>query len=170
MSSVVYRFVRQGGRYKLVSTEHADFLLRRGIGVKVGDDVLLDPLEVAYLAVSHKVVVDGAEVKLLDIVKDIDNFLKLNVYLDLRRRGYYVKLITDEAPVDLLLWEKGKRPGEHSPRYGVKIVTEGTGVKVADLSRTLKYCESMGLQLVLALVSGEGVITYYKAFSFRAIR
>ncbi|WP_243665672.1 hypothetical protein [Vulcanisaeta sp. JCM 16159] len=54
-----------------------------------------------------------------------------------------------------------------SPRYMIKIVTEGLGIQVMELLNVLKYSESMGAQLVLALVSSEGVITYYKAFTFK---
>ena len=99
---------------------------------------------------------------------NVEDMLRFIVYLDLRKRGYDVKLTSKDSPIDLLVWEKGKRPIKTQPRYGVKIVTEGLGIRVLDLSSVLKYCESMGLQLVLALVSNDGVITYYKAFSLKS--
>lgn len=54
----------------------------------------------------------------------------------------------------------------------IKIVTEGgLGIQVMELLNVLKYSESMGAQLVLALVSSEGgVITYYKAFTFKPVK
>ncbi len=143
-------------------------LLERGFGTRIGEGLILDPIEVAYLVSrKNKVIVNGKEISEEDALKLVPNFFRFIVYCDLRKRGYFVKPAEAEAPLDLLMWEKGKKVTECPPRYGVKIVTEGLGVKVVDLAHTLKYCESMGLQLVLALISNDGVVTYYKAFSMK---
>ena len=143
-------------------------LAKRGIGTLENGRLVLSPVEVAYLMTRYKIRIDGEEPSLDKVLQGIDNFLKFVVYQDLRKRGYDVKLAGPEAPIDLLVWDKGKRASEAQPRYGVKIVTEGLGIRVLDLAALLKYCESMGLQLVLALVSNDGVVTYYKTFSLRA--
>ncbi len=148
--------------------ELVEDLLRRGYGTRSERGLLLDPIEAAHLAAQrNKIVVDGVEVTETDLLKHVHNFLRYIVYRDLRKRGYFVKPAGSDAPLDLLVWEKGRKVGSDPPRYGIKIVTEGIGIKIADLAATLKYCESMGLQLVLALVSNDGVVTYYKVFSIR---
>ncbi len=38
----------------------------------------------------------------------------------------------------------------------IKMITEGLGIQVMELLNVLRYSESMGMQLVLALVSSEG--------------
>lgn len=163
-------FIKIGKLYKLVTEDVKDYLIKRGIGTRINNDLYLDALEIAYLALHYRVYVDGKPVNAIEFTKNIDNFLKFTVYLDLRKRGYYVKVNIGDAPIDLLMWEKGKNPVNSNPKYGIKIVTEGLGIKVSDLLNVLKYCESMGIQLVLALVSNEGVITYYKAFTYRPIK
>ncbi len=145
-------------------------LAKRGVGTVEDNKLVLSPVEVAYLMTRYKIRIDGEEPTLDKVLRGVDNFLKFVVYQDLRKRGYDVRLAGPEAPIDLLVWEKGKRATEAQPRYGVKIVTEGLGIRVLELATLLKYCESMGLQLVLALVSNDGVVTYYKTFSLRADR
>ncbi len=146
-------------------------LYEQGIGDKIDDRILkVSPIELAYLTTRLKVVQDSRELKCEDVLKEIDNILRFITYLDLRKRGYNVKIVSEGSPIDLLVWEKGKKPMRAQPRYAVKIVTEGLGIRVLELSSVLKYCEAMGLQLVLALLSNDGVVTYYKAFSLRDFR
>ena len=153
------------------SQEVIEDLLRRGFGARTERGILLDPIEVAYLASQkNRIIVDNVEVSENELLKQIPNFLKYVVYCDLRRRGYYVKPAETESPLDLLMWEKGRKAIEEPPRYGIKIVTEGLGIRAVELASILKYCESMGLQLVLALVSNDGVVTYYKTFSLKLER
>ncbi len=143
-------------------------LVEHGIGEKVDNrKIKVTRIELAYLATRFKIFHNNRELDIKDIVRSIDNMLKFIVYLDLRKRGYDVKITPQNSSIDLLVWEKGKRPINTQPKYGVKIVTEGLGIKVLDLSSILKYCESMGLQLVLALISNDGIVTYYKAFSLK---
>ena len=161
----------ENGRYVLEDPDLVDDLYKRGFGIKQGSRLIMEPIEVAYLATQrYKVIVNNSEVTAEDLLKGVDNFLKYVVYCDLRRRGYYVRPAQPDAPLDLVMWEKGKKVTDEPPRYGIKIVTEGLGIRVIDLASILKYCESMGLQLVLALVSNDGVVTYYKAFSLKPER
>ncbi len=165
----VLRLKQEGNVYVLEEPEDlVKELARRGIGTLCDNKLILQPVEVAYLMTRHRVFVNNDELTLDKVLQGIDNFLKFVVYQDLRKRGYDVRLAGPESPLDLLVWDKGKRASEAPPRYGLKIVTEGLGIKVVDLSYLLKYCESMGLQLVLALISNDGVVTYYKVFSLRA--
>lgn len=145
-------------------------LEERGIGERRGSEYILRTIELVYMAMNdYRIFVDGNEVNANELIRNVKNPHALTVYLDMRRRGYFLRPVVN-GPVDFLVWDKGKNPINSSPRYMIKIVTEGLGIQVMDLLNVLKYSESMGMQLVLALVSGDGVITYYKAFSFKPIK
>ncbi len=167
------RIVEKGDTYYIVESDRDSIttLHEQGIGEKVSETRLkVSPIELAYLTTRFRVIDKGSEISISDVLKDVNDILRLIVYVDLRKRGYNVKITPDNSPIDLLVWEKGKRPSKTQPRYAIKIVTEGLGIRALDLSSILKYCESMGLQLVLALLSNDGVVTYYKAFSLRDLR
>ncbi|NPB00367.1 MAG: endonuclease [Crenarchaeota archaeon] len=167
------RIVKKEDNYYIIEGEKDSVvaLYEQGIGEKVSDARLkVSPIELAYLTTRFRVIDRGSELSIGDVLKDVNDILKLIVYVDLRKRGYNVKITPDRSPIDLLVWEKGKKPGKTQPRYAIKIVTEGLGIRALDLSSILKYCESMGLQLVLALLSNDGVVTYYKAFSLKDLR
>ncbi|KUO80077.1 MAG: endonuclease [Vulcanisaeta sp. OSP_8] len=158
--------------YYLVRLDPGDVgeLEGKGIGERKDSHFVLRLVELIYLAMSgYRVFLDGYEIDVNELIKGIDNPHALTVYLDMRRRGYFIKP-TLNGPVDFLVWDKGKNPLKSSPSYMIKIVTEGLGIQVMNLLNVLKYSESMGTQLVLALVSSEGVITYYKAFTFRPVK
>ncbi|NPA23024.1 MAG: endonuclease [Crenarchaeota archaeon] len=159
-------YIAEGDR-ESIATLH-----EQGIGEKVSDSRLkVSPIELAYLTTRFRVVDrEGREIRIEDVLQNVGDILRFIVYLDLRKRGYNVKITPDDSPIDILVWEKGKKPSKARPRYAVKIVTEGLGIRALDLSSLLRYCEAMGLQLVLALLSNDGVVTYYKAFSLRDFR
>jgi len=161
-----------GGYYRVIGIgeDEAKDFLRRGIGDLINGEFRVEPMELAYLVFTGtKVFMDNNELTFGDVIKGLKDMSALMIYLDMRRRGYYVKPVR-EGPIDFLVWEKGKSPINSNPRYMLKILTEGVGERVVDLVRLMRYSESMGSQLVLALVSSEGVVTYYKAFSFRSTR
>nr|KJR71752.1 MAG: endonuclease [Vulcanisaeta sp. AZ3] len=169
----VLEVVREGDdEYSLVKPgpNYVKSLEERGIGERRGALYVLRTIELIYLLMSeYRVVIDGREVNVNELVKHINNPYALTVYLDMRKRGYFIRPVAN-GPVDFLVWDKGKSPIDSSPRYMIKIVTEGLEIQIMKLLNVLKYSESMGAQLVLALVSSEGVITYYKAFTFKPVR
>ncbi|GAB6946900.1 hypothetical protein JCM16161A_10300 [Vulcanisaeta sp. JCM 16161] len=158
--------------YSLIEISSGDIheFREKGIGDVRNGTIILRPVELVYLSITgYRVIVDGNEMNVDELIKDVKNPHALTVYLDMRKRGYFIKPVTN-GPVDFLVWDKGKSPVNSSPRYMIKIVTEGLGIQVMELLNVLKYSESMGAQLVLALVSSEGVITYYKAFTFKPVK
>ncbi|ADN50803.1 endonuclease [Vulcanisaeta distributa] len=166
--------VRKTGtdEYSLVKISNGDVheFEERGIGDVRDGTMVLRPIELVYLSIiGYRVLIDGNEVGVDELIKEVKSPHALTVYLDMRKRGYFIKPVIN-GPVDFLVWDKGKSPVNSSPRYMIKIVTEGLGIQVMELLNVLKYSESMGTQLVLALVSSEGVITYYKAFTFRPVK
>ncbi|MGC8607640.1 MAG: endonuclease [Vulcanisaeta sp.] len=158
--------------YSLVKIDNGDLheLEDRGIGEVKNDTFVLKPIELIYLSIiGYRVMINDNEVGVDELIREAKNPHVLTVYLDMRKRGYFIKPVVN-GPVDFLVWDKGKSPVSSSPRYMIKIVTEGLGIQVMELLNVLKYSESMGAQLVLALVSSEGVITYYKAFTFKPVK
>ncbi|WP_460173256.1 endonuclease [Vulcanisaeta sp. JCM 14467] len=142
----------------------------RGIGDVKDGTIVLRPIELVYLSmIGYKIVIDDHEANINELIREVKNPHALTVYLDMRKRGYFIKPVVN-GPVDFLVWDKGKSPLNSGPRYMIKIVSEGLGIQVMELLNVLKYSESMGAQLVLALVSSEGVITYYKAFTFKPVK
>ncbi len=158
--------------YSLTRLSNGDLheLEERGIGELRDETLILKPIELIYLSIAgYRILINGEEISVEDLIKEVNNPHALTVYLDMRKRGYFIKPVVN-GPVDFLVWDKGKSPLTSSPRYMIKIVTEGLGIQVMELLNVLRYSESMGMQLVLALVSSEGVITYYKAFTFRPVK
>ncbi|WP_069807513.1 endonuclease [Vulcanisaeta thermophila] len=154
--------------YRLVRIEpmSTEELAERGIGEGGDNGYYLNPMELIYLALNdYEVILNGNHVGIDELMKHVGNTQALTVYLDMRGRGYFIKPI--RGPVDFLVWDKGKDALRTYPKYAIKLVTEGSGIQVSELLQVLRYSESMGLQLVLALISTEGVITYYKAFTFK---
>jgi tRNA-intron endonuclease len=164
---------REGANeYLLIRIDPDDIgeLESKGIGERRDGRFILRAVELVYLAmIGYSVYIDGYEIGIDELIKHVDNPYALSVYLDMRKRGYFIKP-TPNGPVDFLVWDKGKDPLKSSPSYMIKIVTEGLGIQVMNLLNVLKYSEGMGAQLVLALVSSEGVITYYKAFTFKPVK
>lgn len=124
----------------------------------------IDPVELAYLiyAGDFKVYSNGVQLSITDVLGRGD-FEKFIVYLDLRNRGLYVKPVRD-GKVDFLVWDKKRNALSTSPQYMVKILDEGRGIKTSELVELTNYAERNRMKLILALLSAEGTLTYYKAF------
>jgi tRNA-intron endonuclease len=125
----------------------------------------IDPIELAYLIYmgDFKVYINGRPASIMDVLRsgDLEKFM---VYLDLRNRGLYVKPVRD-GKVDMLVWDKKKNALSSNPQYVVKILDEGRGIRTTELLELTDYAERNGMKLVLALLSSEGTLTYYRAFT-----
>ncbi len=125
----------------------------------------IDPLELAYLMFvgEFKVYMDNRPLTLNDVLKpgDLEKFI---VYLDLRNRGLYAKPVRG-GRVDFLVWDKKRNALADTPSYMVKILDEGRGIRTSELLELASYAERQGMKLILALVSSEGTLTYYRAYS-----
>lgn len=125
----------------------------------------IDPIELAYLMQvgDVKVYVNGKPASIVNILKsgDLEKFI---VYLDLRNRGFYVKPVRD-GKIDLIAWDKKRNALSSNPQYMIKILDEGRGIKTTELLELTDYAERNGMKLILALLSSEGTLTYYRAFT-----
>lgn len=126
-------------------------LERRGFGVKRGDKIILDPVEVVYLFIKNNAKIRDATKK-YDIGevfewakgKKRDFLCYYFVYEDLRERGQKVK-----PSGSFLIGRQVFYP-----------ISEKVTVKIPELNKLLK---NFG-EIILAIVDEESEITYYKAY------
>ena len=167
MKSVKILRVKSVGDFYAVEDDLSRLLLN---DKKPLDPDKIDPIELAYLiyAGDFKVYVDGRQVTISDVLHsgDLEKFV---VYLDLRNRGLYVKPVRD-GKIDMLVWDKKRNALSSSPQYMIKILDEGRGIKTTELLELTDYAERNRMKLILALLSSEGTLTYYRAFTIEPIQ
>ena len=125
-------------------------LERRGFGVKKGDKIILDPVEVVYLFIKNNAKVKKKKNLSINEVfewaeskrKDFSSFYF--VYEDLRDRGYKIK-----PSNNFLIGKRVFYP-----------ISERVEISIPELNRLLKNFE----EVVLAIVDEESEITYYKVY------
>ncbi len=85
------------------------------------------------------------------------NLLEEQVINDLKSRGFKILERIDE----------GLFVAEKNDRYLFYVMVEGVEKPLRQLYRVLNMGESMSMSVVLALVSNDGVVTYYFAHKLR---
>ncbi|MGC8570670.1 MAG: hypothetical protein ACP5L1_05015 [Caldivirga sp.] len=162
MKSVKILKVKSVGDFYAIEDDLSRLLLS---DKKPLDPDKIDPIELAYLIYvgDFKVYVDGKQASITDVLHsgDLERFV---VYLDLRNRGLYVKPVRD-GKIDMLVWDKKKNALSSNPQYMIKILDEGKGIKTTELLELTDYAEKNRMRLILALLSSEGTLTYYRAFT-----
>ncbi len=89
--------VRKTGtdEYSLVKISNGDvheFEERGGIGDVRDGTMVLRPIELVYLSIiGYRVLIDGNEVGVDELIKEVKSPHALTVYLDMRKRGYFIK-------------------------------------------------------------------------------
>ncbi|MEL9990722.1 MAG: ribonuclease BN [Thermoproteus sp.] len=86
--------------------------------------------------------------------------LEEQVINDLKSRGFK---IVEKIDSGLFIAEKGQR-------YLFYVLAEGVEKPLRQLYRVLNMGESISTPVVLALVSNDGVVTYYSAYKLRLPR
>ncbi|WP_243665673.1 hypothetical protein [Vulcanisaeta sp. JCM 16159] len=104
--------VRKTGtdEYSLIKINNGDAyeLEEKGIGDERSGTMVLRPIELVYLSIiGYRVMIDGNEAGVNELIREIKNPHALTVYLDMRKRGYFIKPVVN-GPVDFLVWDKGK--------------------------------------------------------------
>jgi len=162
MRSMKILRVKDAGGFYAVEDEASRLLLSDKRFINPDE---IDPIELAYLIYmgDFKVYINGKPVSIIDVLRsgDLEKFM---VYLDLRNRGLYVKSVRD-GKIDMLVWDKKKNALSSNPQYVVKILDEGRGIRTTELLELTDYAEKNRMKLVLALLSSEGTLTYYRAFT-----
>ncbi|MGM0371797.1 MAG: tRNA-intron lyase [Halobacteriota archaeon] len=128
----------------------------RGYGRPLeGNRIALDPLEAAHLLYRGDIAaVDGMDFRAFLASRPAGFAPRFLVYLDLRDRGFYLSparesWVADSEGVDLIVYPRGKGPGDGEVAHRVRVVGERTDVAA----------DSLGDQ-VLAVVDEEGDLTY----------
>ena len=131
-------------------------LERRGFGVKKGERIILDPVEVVYLFIKSnaKVILEGRRCSFKEVFEwaknKKENFMcQYFVYEDLRDRGYRVKVSSDFLIANHVFYP----------------ISEGETIRIPELSKKSENLD----HIVLAIVDEESEITYYKAYKIDPI-
>ncbi|WP_435348270.1 tRNA-intron lyase [Haloarchaeobius sp. HRN-SO-5] len=133
----------------------------RGYGYPLGGgEIALAPVEAAHLLYRGDLdAVDGMDFRAFLRESAEDGFVPtFLVYADLRERGFYLSparadwlqtVSADDA--DLVVYPRGKGPGDGAVEYRIRVVGERESVPAADLG-----------DCVLAVVDEESEITYFE--------
>ncbi|MEM3672866.1 MAG: tRNA-intron lyase [Candidatus Bathyarchaeia archaeon] len=142
-------------------------LSSRGYGTEENNDLLLTFYEALYLM--DKGILEVEDEKegnvdfrnLLQHYESIDEnaWAKYLVYRDLRNRGYVVREGFGLG-VDFRVYERGEY-GKDAAKYLILSVQEGKPISLEDLTNTLKNCQSLKKELILAVMNRRGETVYY---------
>jgi tRNA-intron endonuclease len=128
----------------------------RGYGRPLeGNRIALDPLEAAHLLYRGDIeTVAGMDFRAFLASRPAGFAPRFLVYLDLRDRGFYLspareEWVDDPAGVDLIVYPRGKGPGDGDVAHRVRVVGERTDVAADSLH-----------DQALAVVDEEGDLTY----------
>ncbi|WGI18045.1 tRNA-intron lyase [Methanonatronarchaeum sp. AMET-Sl] len=129
-------------------------------GTKTQNGLLLNHIEAAYLTEMNKLKLNKE--KLIETAsQNTERFeLKFIVYRDLRERGLFMKQGGESA--DLFLYNRGKKPDKHQFKYLVHIYSEKDKININWIHKRTKKAENLRKTPLIALVDGEGDITYYQ--------
>ncbi|HIH61115.1 MAG TPA: tRNA-intron lyase [Methanobacteriales archaeon] len=130
-----------------------------------GDQLKLSLVEAAYLQWKGKLSIwDGKKRisfnELLSILDRRGLYQKFIVYRDLRERGYIVKTGFKYGS-EFRVYERGKTPTKDHSSYLVRVLHEGTKLKILDFSSYVRVAHGVRKKLILAVVDDEEDITYY---------
>jgi len=90
---------------------------------------------------------------------DENAWAKYLIYRDLRSRGYVVREGFGLG-VDFRAYERGEY-GKDTAKYLIISLQEGKPLTLEALAQTLKQCQSLKKELILAVMSRRGEIVYY---------
>ncbi|RLE56079.1 MAG: tRNA-intron lyase [Thermoprotei archaeon] len=136
-------------------------LYSQGYGELLGNELLLLPVEVMYLA-ERGVLDKELFLKVLKtyVTSDPDLWVKYLVYRDLRSRGYVVK--GGSSRVDFRLYERGGWKRGQPAKYYVKVLIEGRRIDLDELVQCVNEALRVRKELILAIVDSLGTVSYYR--------
>ncbi|HDJ96909.1 MAG TPA: hypothetical protein ENG54_00400 [Thermofilum sp.] len=141
------------------------YLSEKRYGMMSEHGILLEPLEALYLLRRGNLILKDAkgstvEFKqlLIEIArKDPDIWVKLELYTDLRKRGFYVRTGFSEGIVFLV----DQKKGEKFKKYLVYGFTEGKRVGFSEFEEVFRRAIESGREPLIAVIDKESNITYY---------
>jgi len=152
---------------EILEEQDASILSSKGYGTPENNKLLLTYYEALYLLYKKNMEIEdekGENIGFKELLKhykctDENAWAKYLVYRDLRSRGYVVRGGFG-AGIDFRVYERGEY-SEKTAKYLVRSVLEGKPTSLDDLTRTLRQCQSLKKQLVLAVMNRRAEIVYY---------
>lgn len=148
--------------------EKYERLMEKGFGEKIGDKLLLSPVEALYLLENKEIEIKGKRGKLgwkalLEKFEKYDKGLanKYIVFKDLRKKGYVVRTGLKYG-AHFRVYRRGVRVGEGHSHWLVEVIPEEWKTSIYNLSRAIRLAHSVRKEMIWAVIDTEGDITYYK--------
>ena len=146
-----------------------DQLIQKGLGEKVGKEVVLDLKETLFLLEKKKIKLEdkkGKNVGKKELLKYASKkekgfYQKFIVYNDLRERGFCVKT-GFKFGFDFRVYPRGKKPGEEHTYWVVNVRTQGERISMIEFSRMIRLAGNLKTILLIAIVDSENDINYYE--------
>ncbi len=152
---------------EFVVVEKRDDLINKGYGEVHNNKIRLNSIEALFLMDKGDLEVFYDEKKmnfesLLKYARKFEEkiYERFLVYRDIRTRGYVIKT-GFKFGVHFRVYDRGKYLKEHS-KYLVHVLTENEKLTMFDLARFTRIATSVKKEMIIAVVDGEGDITYYK--------
>lgn len=143
-----------------IEVEASPEVERLGLGRRVGNTVLLDVSELAYIVYRGiEVIHEGKALTLSDVFKYFSrskyDWIKFSVLVDLRNRGRKARAAYG---VNTLIYEKG------SEKFMVFVTEENAPIIASELDAWADIAAKKGFEAVIAVVDAHGDVTYYKTW------
>lgn len=150
-----------------IKDQNVEEISAKGYGVTENDGLLLSFYEALYLLDKGALEVSSEEGEMIDFQKllqyyegvDENAWTKYLTYRDLRSRGYVVREGFGLG-VDFRVYEKGEY-GKDTAKYLILSIQEGKPIPLEELASTLKQCQSLKKELILAVMNRRGETVYY---------
>ncbi len=158
----------KNGCYVLNKRENPKWrlLIAEGMGKEEGEIIRLHPLEVSYLILKRRVDESHTRLDLEEIIyaectKDKEFMTKFITYLDLRERGFPIK-VSGPSPIVFEVYDRGADVSVETSRRYLMVVHAEKSIGIETLSTALEMAKRDDKDLVLAIVDQDGDIVYYK--------
>jgi tRNA-intron endonuclease len=156
-----------GKSVKITDKQKIEEFKAKGYGIIENGGLLLNFYEALHLLDKGLIEVEdekGEKIdfqQLLQVAEKVDEnaWAKYLVYRDLRSRGYVVREGFGLG-VDFRIYERGEY-GKDTAKYLILSLLEGRPITMGELVQTVKQCQSLKKELVLAVMSRRGEIVYY---------
>lgn len=159
---------------KVLISDGQEFYEKNGFGDLTENGLEVCPEEALYLMEKKRITVSAEGVELdfnplLDRFRAlyVDIYIRYQVFRDLRDRGLVVRSGLKYG-THFRVYERGVRPkkGVRAPwehaKYLVHAISEGQTYTVPEMARFVRLAHSVKKKLWLAIVDGEGDVTYYQ--------
>jgi len=152
---------------KITDKQRIEEFKAKGYGITENGGLLLNFYEALHLLDKSLIEVENEKGEKIDFQQllqvaekaDENAWAKYLVYRDLRSRGYVVREGFGLG-VDFRVYERGEY-GKDTAKYLILSLLEGRPITMGELVQTVKQCQSLKKELVLAVMSRRGEIVYY---------